>query len=261
GLAPGNEPFTKLLSQGMVKLNGAAMSKSKGNIVDPQEIIAKFGADTVRLFILFAAPPEKGFDWSDEGVEGSYRFLNRVWRLRKMLWEDAPAAKAVPGANGNASGDLRHVLHTSIHKVGLAFQQHGYNSGIAALMELTNALYAYPHPGDTLSREAFVLLVQLMAPFAPHTAEELWELTGHQNSVFREAFPKADPKFLVQDVVEIAVQVNGKVREKLALPANAAEAEARDKALALPRVAEMVKDKAVAKVIFVPQRLINIVVK
>jgi leucyl-tRNA synthetase len=255
GLVKEQEPFTRLLTQGMVTLGGSAMSKSKGNIVEPQVILDKYGADTARLFILFAAPPEAQLEWSDEGVEGCHRFLTRLWRIAAKIAEGNSTS-----APAEETGALLSKAHRTVEKVSNDLERYGLNTAIAAMMELLNELSAYPSQGDEASREAAGLLVRILAPFAPHTAEELWQKLGGKESVFRTDWPKADPARLVRSEIEIAVQVNGKVRGKLTLPADLAEEKIREKALALPRVQEAMQGNTIRKVVVVPQRLVNIVV-
>ncbi len=253
GVTAGPEPFERLLTQGMVTLGGSAMSKSKGNIVEPQAILERYGADTARLFILFAAPAEGGLEWSDEGVEGCWRFLNRVWRLLEKV---AAAPDGNPAPNG---GDVLVLAHRTIRKVGEDLERHGFNTAIAALMELVNGLYAYPRLGDEASRTAYALLVQLLSPFAPHLCEELWERLGRTESVLEAPWPEADPKLLVDARIEIAVQVNGKVRDKLTVSSDTGEDELRKLALELPRIQGLVGGRPPLKVVVVPRRLVNIV--
>ena len=267
GLVDVEEPFENLLTQGMVLKDGAKMSKSKGNVVDPDHIIGKYGADTARLFILFAAPPDRDLEWSDAGVEGAYRFLNRVYR---MVMETAPVlanAPANPRGLDEAGQKLRRQVHSGVERVtvdvGERFQ---FNTAISAIMEMVNAIYAYrelpkEQQDPALLKEAVELTVLVLAPFAPHLAEEAWEALGHATSVHLQPWPEYDAEAVVEDEVELVLQVNGKVRDRVRVPREAGEEELRSAALASSKVKEFVDGKQVAKVIVVPGRLVNIVVR
>ena len=267
GLVGVEEPFENLLTQGMVLKDGAKMSKSKGNVVDPDHIIAKYGADTTRLFVLFAAPPERDLEWSEAGVEGAYRFLNRVYR---MVADVAPRVKDVtakPQALDEAGQKLRRQIHTGVKRVtvdvGERFQ---FNTAISAIMEMVNAIYHYRElPAEKqdlgLLKEAVELTVLVLAPFAPHLAEEAWEMLGHTTSIHREAWPTYDPQAVVEDEIELVLQVNGKVRDRVRVPRQATEEELRQVALASAKVQEFVDGKEVQRVIVVPGRLVNVVVR
>jgi leucyl-tRNA synthetase len=261
GLVHVDEPFTSLLTQGMVLKDGAKMSKSKGNVVSPLEIIDKYGADTARLFILFAAPPDRDLEWSDAGVEGSHRFLNRVWRLvtqNAQLFgqEIKPAAELSAEAK-----ELRRLLHQTVKKVTHEIgERNHFNTAISAIMELVNGLYDYPKTADrAIFREALEKLVILLAPFVPHITEELWSLMGKEGSVHKVKWPTWDESALVLDEVEIVVQINGKVRDKLVVPVKASREEVEKQALDAPRIRELLEGKTIRKVIVVPGKLVNIV--
>ncbi|MBE3578149.1 MAG: leucine--tRNA ligase, partial [Limnochordales bacterium] len=262
GLINFDEPFTELFTQGMVTLGGAAMSKSRGNIVDPEEIIARFGADTARMFILFAAPPERDLEWSESGVEGIYRFLQRVWRLF-WDWQETPGKEA---ARAEPSTQLRRLIHRTIQRVTQDIQERfQLNTAIAAIMEFVNGLYEYRSKpleeqcGSQID-EAIRTLVLLLAPFAPHLAEELWEALGEKESVHRQPWPDYDPQALVQEEVTVVVQVNGKLRDRVVVPAGLSEEELRQAALAAEGVRRFVEGKTPRKVIVIPDKLVNIVV-
>ncbi len=280
GLVGFEEPFTNLLTQGMVLMDGAKMSKSKGNTVDPDEIVNEYGADTARLFVLFAAPPERDLEWSAEGVEGCWRFLQRVWRLvhqyvqavgdeRKNMHERVGVAVVPnPDSLSPEAREVRRAVHGALKKVTEDIEERiSLNTAIAAIMECVNSLYALKdavlsEQGDAaVMAEAIDILVVMLAPFAPHITEELWHEIGHSGSVHRVEWPKYDPRAIVVDEVEIAVQVNGKVRERLTIAADATEDEAVAMALASEKVLAAVGSGSVVKTIFVPKRLINIVVK
>ena len=271
GLAKLDEPFVNLLTQGMVIKDGAKMSKSKGNVVDPDDLIRAFGADTVRLFSLFAAPPEKDLDWNDRGVEGASRFLNRVWRLVTALLEELKGVNARP-AIGEFSAEgrsFRRTVHETIKRVTDDVEdEFHFNTAISAIMELVNALYAFePASQDTMSREergallreAVETLILLLGPFAPHLAEELWARLGHTQRVFRQPWPQPDPRALAREEVLIVVQVDGKVRSRLTVEAGAGEERIRDQALADRRVQDWLERRKVERVVVVPGRLVNIV--
>lgn len=270
GLVDVQEPFENLLTQGMVLKDGAKMSKSKGNVVSPEEIIKSYGADTARLFILFAAPPERDLEWSDRGVEGSHRFLNRVWRLIYSVKDQVVAAPAIK-SEGNYVGvhqEMRRLTHYAIKKVTEDVSgRFNFNTAISTIMELVNGIHTYRDKVAEVERDAAILAeainatIILLAPFAPHVAEELWEATGHQGSIHKEPWPVFDPAALVEDEVEIVVQINGKVRERLQVPANMKPAEMQEHVMALDSVKALVAGKQIVKIIPVPGKLINIVVR
>lgn len=261
GMVNFTEPFKSLLTQGMVLKDGAKMSKSKGNVVSPDEIIAKYGADTGRLFILFAAPPDRDLEWSDSGVEGSYRFLNRVWR---MVDSHAELVARHPQVNlsDSAAKDLNRTLHATIKKVSEDIgERRQFNTAISAIMELVNKIYAYPETADRgMLAHAIETTVVLLAPFAPHITEEMWRMIGHEDSVHQQSWPKYDAAALVLDEVEIVVQINGKVRDKMVIPANLTKQEMETLATENEKIKELVEGKTVRKVIAVPGKLVNIVV-
>ena len=264
GLVSYDEPFKGLLTQGMVLKEGSKMSKSKGNVVSPEEIVAKYGADTARLFILFAAPVERDLDWSDEGVEGSYRFLSRVWRI-----VDAYQQLAKAGYSEKLSKDefaLRRELHRVIKKVTADLDgKFNFNTAISSIMELVNAMYQFKDSHETVQAELANELVQklllLLAPFTPHITEELWHEVGFEGSIHQQDWPAYEEAALVIDEIEIAVQVNGKVRDKITIPVDMPKADLEALALDLDRVKEFTTDKTVAKVIIIPNKIVNIVVK
>lgn len=269
GLVDYDEPFSNLLTQGMVIKDGAKMSKSLGNVVSPEEILEKYGADTARLFILFAAPPERELEWSDKGVEGSFRFLNRVWRIvyaflpeieKKVTNYDVAALT-------EADKDLRRVLHGTIKKVTADIDvRFNFNTAISSLMELVNALYAYKEavvaPNAGLVYEATSALVKMLAPFVPHMCEELWDGAFDPTaSVHTQSWPEYDEDALKVDNIEIVLQVNGKVRGRLVVPAAATKEELEKIAMEDANVKAHIGDATVRKVICVPGRLVNVVAK
>lgn len=267
GLINANEPFKNLLTQGMVIKDGAKMSKSKGNVVSPEEIIKKYGADTARLFILFAAPPERDLEWSDQGVEGAYRFLGRVWRIvdyYNSFITDETAFEVETLSKGER--DLRRTLHFTIKKVtddiGTRFN---FNTAISSIMELVNMMYHTKDQGVAITpgvaREVIAGLLRLLAPFAPHITEELWGSTIKEGSVHKAAWPVYDAEAAKVDEVEVVLQINGKVREKIVVPVGLDSKELEEIAFQQAKVQEFIAGKQIIKVISVPQKLVNIVVK
>jgi len=242
GLIDFDEPFLQLLTQGMVLKDGEVMSKSRGNIVDPDSIISKYGADTLRLFILFAAPPETELDWDEKGMEGAHRFLNRVWRIQENL-------KSI------ADPQLLRILHKTIKKVSDDYAGFKFNTAIAGLMELVNAIYQYG-----ADRNTFSILILLLAPIAPHFCEELWQQMGNKGSISKSGWPQYDPKMLIDDTVTIIIQVNGKVRSKLDVPQDISEKKVREMALCDDKVKPWIEGKAIKNIIFVPKKLLSIVI-
>lgn len=264
GMVDFDEPFKNLLTQGMVLMDGSKMSKSKGNTVSPIEIINKYGADTARLFVLFAAPPERDLDWSEQGVEGCFRFLNRVYRLVDELAEVAKTNTEVKAVTKEDKA-MRLVIHSTLKKVTADLsEKFGFNTAIAALMELINEMYKYKEldtRNDGIIREGIETIVTILAPFTPHIGEELWTMIGKEGSVFNISWPKYDESALVQDEVEVIVQVNGKLRDKISMDANIAREDMEKIALESEKVKAAIEGKNVVKVIAVPKKLVNIVVK
>ncbi len=267
GLVTVDEPFENLLTQGMVLKDGIKMSKSKGNVVDPDHIIDEYGSDTARIFILFASPPEKDLEWSDEGVEGAYRFLNRVWRLVNAYADQlGEADKLDPGRLTKKERDLWRTVNLTIKKVTEDVEERfNFNTAISSIMELTNALYLYKEGAEEVNggllTEALEKLLLLLAPFAPHITEELWSRLGRSESIHLQDWPDYDEAALQVEEITIVIQVNGRVRDRLVVPVDMAEDELKQRALALPRVQEFVDGKKVVKMILVPGKLVNIVVK
>ncbi|WP_018085568.1 leucine--tRNA ligase [Desulfurispora thermophila] len=268
GLVQTNEPFTNLLTQGMVLKDGAKMSKSKGNVVSPEEIVDTYGADTARLFILFAAPPERDLEWSDQGVEGCARFLNRVWRLVTALAGELPAPGIRPAAQlAGINRQMHRITHQTIKKVTEDIgHRFNFNTAVSAIMEMVNAMYQYKE-APACDRDPGVLrcavdsLLLLLAPFAPHIAEELWQLTGHSGSIHRQPWPAWDEAAVQEDEVTIVVQLNGKIRDRLLVPAGLDAGQLQETVLAQEKVQKLLAGKQVLKVIAVPGKLVNIVVK
>ena len=267
GLCKEEEPFRNLLTQGMVIKDGAKMSKSLGNVVSPAEIQAKYGSDTARLFILFAAPPEKELDWSDEGVEGSYRFLNRVYRLVYEYINDIRGDAEISSefkAQNAADKSLNFMMNSSIKKVTEdAGGRFNFNTAIASIMELVNEMYKYKN-GDInlpLFNKAIETLLTLLNPFSPHITEELWSQLGHEDRLYNRAWPECDESALVKDEIQVVLQINGKLKDKLMLPNNSDKEVVEGAARASERFKEATEGHEVVKVIYVPNKIINFVVK
>ena len=265
GLTDADEPFKNLLTQGMVLMDGSKMSKSKGNIVSPTEIIDKYGSDTARLFILFAAPPDRDLEWSETGVEGSYKFLNRVWRLVLEIIENADETQKAEVSTAD-DRQLYYELNKTVKRVTecLAAGRFSFNTSISSIMELVNEMYRYKEteaPNYALMKEAAVKLVLVLSPFVPHICEEMWQKLGFEHSLYFEKWPEYDESALVLDTVEIVVQLNGKVKMKADVASGLSREELADIMLADERVKELTAGKNVVKVIAVPGKLVNIVVK
>ncbi len=266
GLSEADEPFRNLLTQGMVIKDGAKMSKSKDNVVDPDELIREYGADTARLFSLFASPPEKDLEWSDQGVEGSFRFLSRIFRF---VNENLDVIKSAGTPSGNASAnakDLRRATHKTIKKVTDDMEDRfHFNTAIASVMELVNALYQFEPGKDTPEdkaalREAVEVLILLISPFAPHIASELWEALDKDIAIENVPWPVFGPDLIKADEVLIVVQVNGKVRDRITVPAESPDEYVKQAALSQEKVKQFLGGKEPKKVIYVKSKLVNIVV-
>ena len=276
GLLDADEPFSNLLTQGMVIKDGAKMSKSKGNVVDPNQLIEQYGADTARLFSLFAAPPEKDLEWDDHAVEGASRFLHRVWRLLTDHTGRVRAAQQTtvdPARESDRAQALRRVTHQTIRRVTSDLDKpFQFNTAIAALMEFYNAISEWlsaraPHDGSggdggepAALADALQTLLVLLSPFAPHIAEELWHRLGHAGSIFAERWPEADPRWLKEELVTIVLQINGKLRSQLQVPPELDEREVESRALADPKLQPWIEGKTIRKRIYVPGRLLNLVI-
>ncbi len=269
GLVSSDEPFVNLLTQGMVLKDGAKMSKSKGNTVDPQALIDQYGADTVRLFSMFAAPPEQSLEWSDEGVEGAARYLNRLWyQVSSFIGATAGNRYVLSGELSKAQKDMRLKIHQTIDKVTADIgERQTFNTAIAAMMELTNALTKFTDETANdmaIRQEGWLSLIKMISPFAPHMAQALWEAMGHsvaEHGLLCDAsWPAVDRAALVQDEIEMVVQVNGKLRAKIAVSADADKATLEQLALAHDNVQKFTDNKTIRKVIVVPKRLVNVVV-
>ena len=266
GLVDFDEPFANLLTQGMVLKDGSKMSKSKGNVVSPEEIIGKYGADTARLFILFAAPVDRDLEWSDQGVEGAFRFLGRVWRILDHFEDMVKAGKDSYDVSAltKEEKDLRRVLHVTIKKVTEDIRDRFmFNTAISSIMELVNAAYAFQDKelNAGLAREFAGALIKMLAPFAPHITEELWHNLFGEGSVHQQQWPKFDEEATKLAEIEIVLQINGKVRDRITLPADIDKTAMEAAVKELPRAKELTEGKTIVKVICVPKKLVNIVVK
>lgn len=264
GMVDFDEPFNNLLTQGMVLMDGSKMSKSKGNTVSPMDIIDEYGADTARLFVLFAAPPERDLDWSEQGVDGCFRFLNRVYRLVDEL-ADVFKKDVEFGELSSQDKDMRYTIHSTLKKVTVDLsEKFGFNTAISALMELINDMYKYKeldNINEAVIKEGVQTIVTIISPFAPHLGEELWTMIGQEGSVFDIDWPKYDETALVKDEIEVVVQVNGKVRGKLTVNSNISKEDMEKVALEDEKIKALVEGKTIVKVVAVPKKLVNIVVK
>lgn len=251
----------------MVLKDGAKMSKSKGNTVDPQSMIDQYGADTVRLFMMFASPPEQSLEWNDDAVAGAHRYLKRLWALFRQHAVRVRAAGAVSGSDlPPPLRELRAQLHTALTKINADYERTQYNTVIAACMELTNSVERFDwdeHGGPegiAVLREILVILVKVLAPVAPHITHVLWQEIGADGELLDAPWPQVEVQAMVREVLDLVVQVNGKLRGQIQVPVDANEDKIKETALAHPKIARHVGDKPVRKMIVVPQRLVNIVV-
>jgi leucyl-tRNA synthetase len=266
GLVRGDEPFTRLLTQGMVLKDGAKMSKSKGNTVDPEDLIEKYGADTVRLFVMFAAPPDQALEWSDAGVKGSYRFLRRLWRRV----HDHVAAEVAGQQDLNAAGldkrqkDMRRLLHDTIAKASDDIgRRYTFNTAIAAVMELLNAVGKYEvrdAQDRALNQEVLEAVVLILSPIVPHICHVLWQELGNTTAIVDERWLTADPRARMAESVQIVVQVNGKLRARLKVATDISEDVLREVVLLDANVKRFIDGRKIRKLIVVPGKLVNVVV-
>lgn len=272
GLVAVDEPFRNLLVQGMVQKGGVAMSKSRGNVVSPEDLVSTYGADTARLFIIFAAPPEQSLEWSDEGVAGVHRFLKRLWRIAAeqlaLPREDGDAATLSQEPAGPETEAIRELQRQTQVAVARVTDDIGrrqvFNTAVAAIMELVNALARVEDRTQVAiktKRHALETALLLLSPIAPHITHVLWKALGHERAIVDEPWPVVDTQALAQDFVEIVVQVNGKLRARLRAPAHANQDEVRDLAMNDAQVVRHMEGRTVKRVVFVPEKLINIVVQ
>jgi leucyl-tRNA synthetase len=264
GLSAVDEPFTNLLTQGMVLKDGAKMSKAKGNTVDPRPLIEKYGADTVRLFMMFTAPPEQALEWSDDGVQGASRFLRSFWNAVQSHVADGDAPAVDSDALNDAQRDLRRKTHRTIAKVSDDIgRRYKFNTAIAATMELLNSVKSFEvgsAEDRAVVREALQAAVLVLSPIVPHICHELWHVLGHASAPVDERWPTVDESALQQDMIEIIVQVNGKLRGRISVAADADSDSISALALADKNVQRFVANKEIRKTIVVPGRLVNVVV-
>ncbi len=267
GFVGSREPFENLLTQGMVIKDGSKMSKSKGNVVDPDYLVDRFGADTARLFCLFAAPPEKDLDWSDKGVEGCYRFLQRLWRLVMERVEELRAVEPaiVLDAPDREISRLLHVVHKTIKKVTEDLKRFHLNTAIAATMELVNSINRFleyerkDKEALRVVRGAVDLLILLVSPFCPHITQELWEALGHEDLLVGAGWPTYDEAYVIEDVVTVAIQINGKLRDTVEAERDMGEEPLKELIFSLEKVQRHLGDRQIRKVIVIPNKLVNIV--
>jgi len=263
GLVKGNEPFSRLLTQGMVLKDGVKMSKSKGNTVDPQPLIDQYGADTVRLYTMFAAPPDQSLEWTDSAVEGGYRFIRRLWRLVEGFDCSGDTAALAAASLTSAQKDLRRDVHQTIQKVSDDIgRRYTFNTAIAAVMALCNVLAKFDDTspqGRAVMREALEAVVLMLAPIVPHVCHRLWIMLGHQD-VANATWPSVDDSALVKQSQLYVIQINGKLREKIEVSMNTSRADVEKQALAEAKIQHHIGDKTIRKVIVVPNKLVNIVV-
>ncbi len=252
------EPFARLFTQGMIIKDGAKMSKSKGNVVSPDGLIKRYGADTVRLYTLFMGPPERDAEWQDQGVEGAYRFLGRLWRIAHQTKNEKGEGEKLEAQ------EIRFRLHRTVKKVTEDLEgDFHFNTAVSACMEFLNSLYQFRPASESdqkLFRQSVEMLVLLLAPFVPHVAEELWSRLGHSQTIFREKWPSFDPSALKRSEEEIVVQVAGRVRSRLTVPQEISEEALKSLVLKDSKIQEWVDGKTVKKVIVIPHRLVNLVI-
>ncbi|MFA5499839.1 MAG: leucine--tRNA ligase [Candidatus Omnitrophota bacterium] len=272
-----DEPFKNLFTQGMIIKDGAKMSKSKGNVVSPDKLIADYGADTVRLYTLFIGPPEKDAEWSDRGVEGAYRFLGRVWRLVEKCQGVKVSKCQGSESPGKEEEALKRKTHLTIKKVTEDFDGgFHFNTAISSIMELVNEAYDYlgkqetkrqrdketgNKSQDTVLNEAVEAVIMLLAPFVPHMCEELWSMIGKENSIFKASWPSYDKSAIVEEVITMVIQINGKVRSKIEVPFDINDEELKKKALSDPKIKELSANRAIKSFIVVPKKLVNVVLQ
>ncbi len=264
GLTDVAEPFANLLTQGMVLKDGAKMSKAKGNTVDPQDLIAKYGADTVRLFMMFAAPPEQSLEWSDDGVQGSFRFLKRFWNAVADHVAPGPVTGAAAGELNEQQQKLRRKTHQTIAKISDDLgRRNSFNTAVAAAMELLNAINKFDDKSDAgrgVVQEALESVVLMLSPIVPHICHALWQDLGHRTPLIDQSWPDVDESALAVDLIEMVVQVNGKLRARVPVPADADKDAIEQLAIADENVQRFIDGNEIRKVIVVPGRLVNIVV-
>tara|TARA_B100000953_G_scaffold222693_1_gene184408 strand:- start:1741 stop:3183 length:1443 start_codon:yes stop_codon:yes gene_type:complete len=260
-----SEPFTSLLSQGMVLKDGAKMSKSQGNIVDPDDIIDKYSADTLRLFIIFAAPPEQNLEWSDSAIEGSYKFLKRLWALSYDIisCKKTEDSKPTKSNDSHESLNMRKKIHKTIKKVTHdIFERHSFNTAIASMMELLNELIKFNQKNtgaNNITKEGLLVLIKILSPIAPHITHKLWGEFGKKTSIMDEDWPEVDNQILLDSKIEIIVQINGKLRGKILIDAQENELNVKERVTNDVKISSYLKNKEIKKVVYVKDKLINFV--
>jgi leucyl-tRNA synthetase len=262
GLVDFDEPFTRLFNQGIIIAEKQKMSKSRGNVINPDEYVSGLGADVVRAYLMFVAPWEQGGEWDDSGISGVSRWLNRVWEL--VVGEYRQTGEGGSDAGQKAERELSHVAHQAIRKATGDMEGLRFNTLIAALMGFANYLAKVKEAGyvaDSEWREAMDTLLLLMAPVVPHLAEELWQRMGHGYSIHNQSWPRWDAELAEDEEITLVVQINGKLRDRIIVPASITEAEARQLAVESKRLTPHLEGKDVLKTIYVPGRLVNLVVR
>jgi leucyl-tRNA synthetase len=277
GLVNSDEPFTRLLTQGMVLNQGTKMSKSKGNTVDPQQLIAKYGADTVRLFMMFASPPEQSMEWSDSGAEGAYRFLKRIWAYALQNKDLIRQQNRIPQTNQLGNTDWEHTDHKQrelfrqiyeiLHTIKADYERQQFNTVVSGAMKIFNLLSNIPQAStDSIDIKAIIIhkgvsiLLRVLAPITPHIAHELWQNLSYPDIILEAPWPKPSPIVFKADMMDIVVQVNGKLRSKISVATEADQSTIETQAKNDPKVQKAIAELAIKKVIYVPSKLINIVV-
>jgi len=270
GLVKADEPVVHLLTQGMVIKDGAKMSKSKGNVVEPNELTERYGADATRLFCLFAAPPEKDLDWNEQGIEGCYRFLNRLWRIANKYIPSIHSLKGLPteAPLSAEAKKLRVKTHQTIKRVSSDIEDRMHlNTALSAIMELVNELYKFDLSGEIntnslkVIKETIEAMALLLSPFAPHICEELWQRMGNPNKITFAPWPAYSPELTTEEKIIIVVQINGKLRSRLTVDPQTSDEEIKKEAMSDKRVISYLQGKKIVKSVYVPKKLINFVVK
>jgi leucyl-tRNA synthetase len=266
GIVDFDEPFTRLYNQGVIVIERQKMSKSRGRVITPDEYVEELGADAVRAYLMFIGPWDQGGEWDDRGIKGIARWLNRVWNLILGAYaQEKPktATESSKEESSKAEKELRHITHKTIKRVSEDLERFRFNTMLAALMEFTNYLgNVEEKPVSSAAwQEAIDALLLLLAPTAPHLAEELWARTGHPYSIHNQAFPTWDEALVAEEEFTLVIQVNGKLRDRVNVPVSITEEQARELALSRERIKNYLEGSEVAKIIYVPRRLVNIVVK
>jgi leucyl-tRNA synthetase len=262
GLVTSDEPFVSLLTQGMVLKDGAKMSKSKGNTVDPKELIEKYGADTIRLFSMFAAPPEQSLEWSDKGVEGSNKFIRKVYKYAQENESSISNLKELDLKElSKEDKKVRYEIYANLKQATFDFDKSQYNTVISACMKILNTLNSSDEINDSVKAEGFNILIKLLSPFTPHLCHSLWNQLNLGGDILNVEFPTIDESALTKDDFLLVVQVNGKLKAKLELDASLTKEHIQNLVLTNDEVIKIIDGKEIVKVIYIPQKIINIVIK